>query len=77
MFYFQSESVANTAFSQNWFEGNHLLAKDIKFFIARCQMPAKLNTFPLGVMNYQLYVMVSFLILPLQMYDETDCWSSR
>lgn len=73
---FQTKSIADFAFGLDWYQGNCSLTNDLKFLIGRCQIPAKLNAFPFGVMNYQLYLLVSFVFFYFkskhQLYEHTN-----
>ncbi|XP_018579026.2 odorant receptor 13a-like [Anoplophora glabripennis] len=51
-------SVADVIYDTKWYDGDVQIMRDIRFILARSQIPVMIGALPLGCMNYALFLMI-------------------
>ncbi|CAH1991959.1 unnamed protein product [Acanthoscelides obtectus] len=54
----ETSSIREVVYFAKWYEAPPALIRDVKYIIARCEIPITLPALPLGVLGYPLYLMI-------------------
>nr|ALR72551.1 odorant receptor OR6 [Colaphellus bowringi] len=54
----ESLSIVDVIYNSKWYKGNTQIKKNVRFMMARCQIPVTLDAWPFGIFSFPLFMMI-------------------